>query len=166
MRSPKLYEDFAYEEKMPRVSAGLLTFKRLGDELQVFLVHPGGPFWRNKDLGSWTVPKGEVRDHEDALCCARREFKEETGHEATGDFIGLGEVRQAGGKVIKAWAVEGDCSEEIRSNTFSMEWPPKSGRRQEFAEVDRAAWFSVNEARERMNQAQTLFLDRLVAELT
>ena len=109
---------------MPRVSAGLLPFKRVEGELQVFLVHPGGPFWRNKDFGSWSIPKGEVRDNEDALCCARREFEEETGQTVTGDFISLGEVRQAGGKVVKAWAVEGDFSNEIQSNTFSMEWPP------------------------------------------
>jgi predicted NUDIX family NTP pyrophosphohydrolase len=150
---------------MPKVSAGLLRFKRASDQLQVFLVHPGGPFWRNKDLGSWTVPKGEVGDEENALDCARREFAEETGQEATGDFISLGEVRQAGGKVVKAWAVEGDCSEEIQSNTFSMEWPPKSGRFQEFAEVDKASWFSLNDARKRINKAQAVFLDRLVEEL-
>lgn len=150
---------------MPKVSAGLLLFKRVSDDLQVFLVHPGGPFWRNKDAGSWTLPKGEVREAEDALRCARREFAEETGHEATGDFISLGEVRQAGGKAVKAWAVRGDCSEKIQSNTFSMEWPPKSGRRQEFAEVDKAAWFSLEEARKRINKAQTVFLDRLVEKL-
>jgi len=150
---------------MPRVSAGLLTFKRVEGELQVFLVHPGGPLWRNKDFGSWSIPKGEVRDDEDALCCARREFEEETGQTVTGDFISLGEVRQAGGKIVKGWAVEGDCSAEVQSNRFSMEWPPHSGRRQEFAEVDRAAWFSLNDARKRMNKAQTVFLDRLVEEL-
>ena len=150
---------------MPRVSAGLLIFKRVDAEIQVFLVHPGGPFWRNKDLGSWTIPKGEIRDKEDALCCARREFEEETGQTAKGDFISLGEVRQAGGKVVKAWAVEGDFSAEIQSNTFSMEWPPNSGRRQEFAEVDKAGWFALDDARKRMNQAQTVFLDRLVEKL-
>ena len=150
---------------MPRVSAGLLPFKRVEGELQVFLVHPGGPFWRNKDFGSWSIPKGEVRDDEDALGCAQREFEEETGQTVTGDFISLGEVRQAGGKVVKAWAVEGDFSNEIQSNTFSMEWPPNSGRRQEFAEVDKAAWLSLNDARRRMNKAQTVFLDRLVEEL-
>ena len=158
-------EDFGHGVKMPRVSAGLLPFKRVHGELQVFLVHPGGPFWRNKDFGSWSIPKGEVRDDEDALGCARREFEEETGQTVTGDFISLGEVRQAGGKVVKAWAVEGDFSNEIQSNTFSMEWPPNSGRRQEFAEVDKAAWLSLNDARKRMNKAQTVFLDRLVEEL-
>jgi predicted NUDIX family NTP pyrophosphohydrolase len=151
--------------KMPRVSAGLLTFKRVDGELQVFLVHPGGPFWRNKDFGSWSIPKGEVRDDEDALCCARREFAEETGQKAIGDFISLGEVRQAGGKIVKGWAVEGDCSDQVQSNKFSMEWPPHSGRRQEFAEVDKAAWFSLRDARRRMNRAQTVFLDRLAGKL-
>ena len=150
---------------MPRVSAGLLLFKRVSDVLQVFLVHPGGPFWRNKDLGSWTLPKGEVRDDEDALNCARREFEEETGQKATGDFISLGEVRQAGGKMVKAWAVEGDFSSDLQSNRFSMEWPPNSGRRQEFPEVDKAAWFPLAEARKRMNRAQTAFLDRLAEKV-
>lgn len=150
---------------MSRVSAGLLPFKRVGDELEVFLVHPGGPFWRNKDLGSWTIAKGEVRDDEDALHCARREFEEETGQKATGDFISLGEVRQAGRKIVRAWAVEGDCSSEVQSNKFSMEWPPNSGCRQEFPEVDKAAWFSLGDARKRMNRAQTAFLDRLAEKV-
>src|SRR5262249_17112981 len=150
---------------MPRVSAGFLMFKRVDDELQVFLVHPGGPFWRNKDEGSWSIPKGEVRDREDALCCAQREFEEETGQKATGEFINLGEVGQAGGKMVRAWAVEGDCSSEVHSNKFLMEWPPKSGRRQEFSEVDKAAWFSLAEARVRMNRAQSAFLDRLAQKL-
>src|SRR5215510_11468146 len=106
---------------MVKKSAGILLYRFNNKSLEVFLVHPGGPFWRNKDLGSWTIPKGEVRDDEDPLCCARREFEEETGQKVTGDFISLGEVRQAGGKVVKAWAVEGDFSSEIQSNTFSME---------------------------------------------
>jgi predicted NUDIX family NTP pyrophosphohydrolase len=150
---------------MPRVSAGLVIFKRVGDELQVFLVHPGGPFWRNKDAGAWSIPKGEVRDKEDALSCAQREFEEETGQKARGEFVSLGEARQAGGKIVKAWAVEGDCSNQVQSNKFSMEWPPKSGRLQEFNEVDKAAWFSLGDARKRMNRAQTVFLDRLAEKL-
>ena len=150
---------------MPRVSAGLLMFKRVNDGLQVFLVHPGGPFWRNKEEGSWSIPKGELESGEDALGCATREFEEETGQKATGQFISLGEVRQAGGKIVKAWAVEGDRSCEVRSNKVSLTWPPKSGRTREFAEVDKAAWFSLEEARVRMNRAQTAFLDRLAEKL-
>lgn len=148
---------------MAKLSAGLLLYRRRGEWLEVFLVHPGGPFWKNKDAGAWSLPKGEYEPDEDAMDAARREFREETGFEAPGgEWMPLGEIRQASGKVVTAWAAEGDCAaEEIWSNTFAMEWPPRSGRRQEFPEVDRAGWFSLAEARTKMVAGQVEFLDRL-----
>ena len=151
---------------MPKLSAGLLLFRRREKELNVFLVHPGGPFWQKKDLGSWTIPKGEVIPGEDLLSAAQREFQEETGIVPTGNFQSLGEIRQPGGKIVTAWAVEQDCSPVIRSNTFSLEWPPKSGRIQEFPEVDRAEWFSLQEAASRIHPAQAPFLTRLQSLLS
>jgi predicted NUDIX family NTP pyrophosphohydrolase len=141
-------------------------FRKAGATLEVLLVHPGGPFWRNKDAGAWSIPKGEHNEGDDELAAAKREFREETGFDVDGDFLPLGQVKQAGGKIVTAWAVEGDCSPDaIRSNTFSMEWPPKSGRQQEFPEVDRAAWFSVNEARERILKGQLEFLSRVATQI-
>lgn len=143
-----------------KTSAGILLY-RLRDGVEVFLVHPGGPFWAKKDLGAWSLPKGEVEEDEDPRAAAVREFTEETGFAVTGELRALDSVRQSG-KVVHAWAVEGDCDPaQLRSNVFSMEWPPKSGRRQEFAEVDRAAWFPIDEARRRIIPAQSEFLDRL-----
>jgi predicted NUDIX family NTP pyrophosphohydrolase len=144
-------------------SAGLLLFRRVNEELQVLLVHPGGPFWAKRDLGAWSIPKGEHADDEDALAAARREFAEELGSPAPeGETIELGEVRQKAGKVVCAWAIAGDLDpERITSNTFEMEWPPRSGRTREFPEVDRAQWFGLAEARERINPAQAALLDRL-----
>ena len=137
-------------------------YKQRGSELQVFLAHPGGPFWKNKDAGAWSIPKGEYGDEEDPLAAARREFQEETGFAVSGEFAPLGEIAQPSGKVVIAWALEGDCqAEDIRSNTFSMEWPPKSLRQREFPEVDRAAWFHLKEARKRILPGQAEFLDRL-----
>jgi predicted NUDIX family NTP pyrophosphohydrolase len=148
---------------MPKKSAGLLLFRRRDSHLEVFLVHPGGPFWRSKDAGVWSIPKGQYEEGEDPLEAAKREFEEETGIQADGEFIALGQAKQSSGKVISAWAFEGDCSPaEVRSNMFSMEWPPKSGREQEFPEVDRADWFSLNEARTRILKGQAVFLDRLM----
>ena len=132
--------------------------------LEVFLVHPGGPFWTNKDLGAWSIPKGEYSEDEDALAAARREFQEETGMAAMGEPMPLTDIKQQGGKIVKAWAMEGDFdAATLRSNTFSMEWPPKSGRMQEFPEVDRGAWFSLEAAREKLIKAQAAFLDQLAA---
>jgi predicted NUDIX family NTP pyrophosphohydrolase len=144
-------------------SAGLLLFRRT-PRLEVLLVHPGGPLYAKKDLGIWSVPKGEVEGGADELETAIREMEEETGLRACGPYLPLGEVRQKSGKTVVAWAYEGDCDPEAtRSNTFRMEWPPKSGRTQEFPEVDRSGFFDLAEARRRINPAQVPFLDRLEA---
>jgi len=147
---------------MPRKSAGILLYRFQKDGVEVFLVHPGGPFWVNKDKGSWSVPKGEYNDDEDALKAAQREFQEETGLSIQGNFIELGEVRQPSGKRVMVWALENDQEvENIRSNTFQLEWPPKSGKMQEFPEVDRGGWFSLPEARQKILKGQISFLDKL-----
>jgi predicted NUDIX family NTP pyrophosphohydrolase len=148
-------------------SAGILLHRRsAGGALEVLLVHPGGPYWAKKDLGAWSIPKGEHEDGEDARAAALREFEEELGSPAVeGELVDLGEVRQKSGKVVTAWALEGDIDADgIRSNTFEMEWPPRSGKTREFPEVDRAAWFGLDEARERILPAQAPLLDRLAAE--
>jgi len=146
-------------------SAGILLYRHSDDGLEVLLVHPGGPFWARKDLGAWSIPKGEHDHAEEALACALREFEEETGSAPTpGELAELGEVRQKAGKVVAAWALEGDLDPAtVRSNTFTMQWPPRSGQMQEFPEVDRAEWFLLEAARERINPAQAPFLDRLSA---
>jgi len=143
-------------------SAGLLLFRRRSGQVEVFLVHPGGPYWVRKDLGAWSIPKGEFAPGENALDAARREFREETGADVAGSFLPLEPVRQAGGKVVHAWAMEGDCdAASIQSNTFTLEWPPRSGRISEFPEVDRAAWFDLREAGQRILPSQTPLLDQL-----
>jgi len=146
-----------------RKSAGLLLFRRAGDALEVLLVHPGGPFWAKRDLGAWSIPKGECEDGEDPRAAAWREFGEELGTPAPdGRALELGEIRQKAGKTVLAWAVAGDLdADRITSNTFEMEWPPRSGRTQSFPEVDRAGWFGLAEARERINPAQVELLERL-----
>ena len=147
---------------MKKQSAGLLLFRGSKAELEVFLVHPGGPFWAKKDAGAWSIPKGEYTDDENARDAAKREFEEETGVAIDGDFISLGQVKQAGGKVVKGWAVEHDLdAATIKSNTFRLEWPPRSGKIQEFHEVDSGAWFSLAIAREKIVKAQGEFLTRL-----
>ena len=148
---------------MAKRSSGILLYRGGGAALEVLLVHPGGPFWAKKDLGAWSIPKGEYEDGEDALAAARREFAEELGSPAAdGELVALGEVRQKSGKVVTAWALEGDIdADAVTSNTFTMEWPPRSGRTREFPEVDRAAWFGLDEARERILPAQAPLLDRL-----
>ena len=146
---------------MPKRSAGLLMF-RPSSPLEVFLVHPGGPFWRKKDLGAWTIPKGEYQPGEQPLAAACREFQEETGFPIEGDFLSLGQITQASGKIVTAWAVEGDCDPaRLVSNTCQVEWPPRSKRMIEVPEVDRGAWFLISEARERIFTAQRPLLDRL-----
>jgi predicted NUDIX family NTP pyrophosphohydrolase len=143
-------------------SAGLLLYRRADGVLQVLLAHPGGPFWAKKDLGVWSIPKGEFADGEDPLEAAKREFREETGLAVQGSYIPLAPLRQPGGKIIHAWAVEGDFNpSRLRSNTVSIEWPPRSGRIREFPEVDRAEWFPLDEARRRIVQGQAGFLDEL-----
>jgi predicted NUDIX family NTP pyrophosphohydrolase len=151
---------------MKRVSAGLLMFRRRHSDLEVLLVHPGGPYWRKKDLGSWSIPKGEYTEGETALAAAMREFEEETGIKPSGEFTPLDDIRQPSGKIITAWAFEGDCSPaEIRSNLFSMEWPPRSGKTREFPEIDRANWFSLEDAKARILKGQAGFLDRLISRV-
>jgi predicted NUDIX family NTP pyrophosphohydrolase len=148
-----------------KTSAGLLLYRRRG-ELEVFLVHPGGPYWAKRDPGAWSLPKGEFEQGEDPLQAARREFTEETGFVIDGEFRRLDPVKQAGGKVIHAWAVECDCdASRVRSNLFSLEWPPESGRIQQFPEVDRAGWFALSEARKRIIGGQMGLLDQLTSAL-
>jgi predicted NUDIX family NTP pyrophosphohydrolase len=145
-----------------KVSAGILFYRRRDGRVEVLLAHPGGPFWKHKDLGAWSIPKGECQDGEDPMVAARREFEEETGLHLEGELTPLGEVKQAGGKVVRAWAVEGDCeASAIHSNTFELEWPPKSGKIQQFPEIDHFEWFSLDAAREKLVKAQAALLDRL-----
>jgi predicted NUDIX family NTP pyrophosphohydrolase len=150
---------------VPKRSAGILLYRRSESGLEVLLVHPGGPFWSRRDAGAWSIPKGEIDEGEDPLACALREFEEELGSPLVTDSpVALGEVRQKGGKVVAAWAVEGDLDAAgFRSNTFEMEWPPRSGRTQEFPEIDRAEWFALDRAREKILPAQAELLERLDA---
>ncbi len=139
---------------------------RRSSPLEVFLVHPGGPFWRKKDLGAWTIPKGEYEPGEEPLAAAQREFQEETGFPVEGKFLPLGEITQASGKIVTAFAIEGDCDPaRLVSNTCQVEWPPRTGRMMEIPEVDRGAWFAIAEAREKMFPAQRPLLDRLQSAL-
>jgi predicted NUDIX family NTP pyrophosphohydrolase len=143
-------------------SAGILAYRRSGDEWQVFLVHPGGPFWAKKDHGAWSIPKGEFDDDEGELIAARREFREEVGQDIDGEFVKLTPRRQKSGKTIHAWAVEGDVDEsKLVSNEFEMEWPPRSGKMQRFPEVDRGQWFDMAEAKGRINPGQVPILEEL-----
>src|SRR5215207_646289 len=151
---------------MPKQSAGLLMYRRAGDALELLLVHPGGPFWARKDDGAWSIPKGEYDDGEDALAVAKREFAEEVGTAIDGEFVDLGEVVQPGRKVVRAFAVQGDVDvSSLQSNTFEMEWPPKSGRRQSFPEVDRAEWFAPDVARRKILAGQRPLIERLLEKL-
>ena len=151
---------------MPRKSTGILLFRRPRGVLEVLLAHPGGPFWTNRDEGAWSIPKGEFAEDEDPLEAARREFEEELGSSVRGDALPLTPIRQRGGKVVHAWAVEGDleCS-LVKSNEFEMEWPPKSGQMACFPEVDRAAWFDVPTALQKINPAQGSIVTELTAIL-
>jgi predicted NUDIX family NTP pyrophosphohydrolase len=151
---------------MAKRSAGLLMYRRGTHGLELFLAHPGGPFWAKKDDGAWTIPKGLIDDGEDALAAARREFAEESGGNAVGEAIALGEHKQPGGKVIVAFALEGDCDPtRLRSNSFTLEWPPRSGRMREFPEVDRAAWFTPEEAMRKILKGQQPIVAALLRHL-
>ena len=153
----------ALRRKAAKVSAGILLYRLSTNGPEVFLVHPGGPFWAKRDLGAWSVPKGEVDGDEDMLEAAKREFREETGAQIEGRFIELAPVRQPSGKVVHAWAIEGDANaSSITSNTFSIEWPPHSGESREFPEVDRAEWFTLAEARAKLLPGQRPLLDELI----
>jgi predicted NUDIX family NTP pyrophosphohydrolase len=152
---------------LPARSAGILLYRHADAGPEVLLVHPGGPFWARRDEGAWSIPKGEHGEGEEPIDAARREFAEETGAPlAAGELIPLGEVRQRSGKQVAAWAAEGDLDPaSVRSNTFELEWPPRSGRIQAFPEVDRAEWFALDEARRRLLPAQVAFVDRLHEQL-
>jgi predicted NUDIX family NTP pyrophosphohydrolase len=153
-------------KKPPSVSAGLLLFRRPNGELEVLLAHPGGPFWTKRDHGAWTVPKGLVNPEEDYLIAARREFEEEVGYRPDGPFIPLGSVRQKSGKVIHVWACEGDLDpDRTTSNVVTLEWPPGSGLRVDFPEVDQCKWFSPKEAQIKLNPAQVVLVERLESTL-
>ncbi len=147
---------------MPKKSAGLLVFREIKASLEVLLVHMGGPFWSKKDDGAWSIPKGEIEEGEEPLAVALREFKEESGSELSGDFIQLDPLRQPGGKFVYAWAVKGDFEPAtLKSNTFWMEWPPRSGRQKEFPEIDQAEWFSIETAMQKILKGQQGFLTQL-----
>ncbi|MFH0341091.1 MAG: NUDIX domain-containing protein [Chromatiales bacterium] len=151
---------------MSKKSAGLLLFREVSGRLEVLLVHPGGPFWAKKDEGAWSIPKGEFEDKEDALAAAKREFEEETSFSPDGEMIPLEPLRQPSGKLVYVWAMKHDLDPtELKSNTFSMEWPSKSGRYEEFPEVDRAAWFAIEEASHKILKGQAAFLAQLQEKL-
>lgn len=149
---------------MPKESAGILLYRRRDGALELFLVHPGGPFWARKEVGAWSIPKGEPAPGEDLLDAAKREFREETGHSIDGDFRRLAPVRQPGGKIVHAFAVAGDCDAGgIKSNVFMLEWPPRSGRQRRFPEIDRAGWFAPAVAKEKLTKGQVGLVDALLA---
>jgi len=151
---------------MQKQSAGILLYRIKNKVLEVLLVHPGGPYWKNKDAGSWTIPKGEFTDQDDPLEEAKREFREELGFKFEGSVIKLSPIKQKGGKMVYAWASEGDIDPlKIKSNMFEIEWPPKSGKNQKFPEVDKAEWFEVKEAMQKINQAQVPFIDELIKKI-
>lgn len=147
-------------------SAGILLYRLANDQVEVFLVHPGGPFWKNKDAGAWSIPKGEFTDDEDPLEAAKREFEEETGIQCNGNFIELTPIKQKGGKLVVAWALAKDIDPgTISSNLFQMEWPPKSGKMQEFPEVDKGKWCNTEDAKQKIISSQSGFIDELVMKL-
>ena len=149
---------------MPKLSAGILVYRKKGASLEFFLVHPGGPFWVNKDSGSWSIPKGEYNEGDDPLEAAKREFREETGFEPPQNLTALKPLKQPSGKIVTAWAAEGDFdAEKLCSNTFKLEWPPRSGNEKEFPEVDRGAWFDTVTARQKILKGQAGFLEEAEA---
>jgi len=149
-----------------RQSAGLLVYRRRAATIEVFLVHPGGPYWVGKDAGVWSIPKGEFAPGDDPLAAAKREFREETGQTVTGEFKPLQPVRQRGGKTVYAWQIEADVdASTIRSNTFSLEWPPRSGKFRDFPEIEQAAWFTIDAAAEKIISGQRAWLEELKSSL-
>ena len=149
-----------------RKSAGILLYRKTNKSLEVFLIHPGEPFWKGKESGAWSIPKGEFTDNENPLSAAMREFEEETGKKVDGNFIELNTIQQKGGKHVYTWALEGDLdADKIVSNTFTQEWPYKSGKLQTFPEVDKAGWFGLEEAKEKINPAQSALINDLVEKL-
>lgn len=151
---------------MAKQSAGILLYRKQGKEPEVLLAHPGGPFWARKDVGSWSIPKGEYLDGEEPLAAAIREFEEETGYRPSGYFMQLRSIRQKGHKTVHCWAVEGNLdADRIKSNTFEIEWPPRSGKTKAFPEIDRAAWFTIAAAREKINEKQAAFIDELALRI-
>jgi predicted NUDIX family NTP pyrophosphohydrolase len=152
---------------MAKQSAGLLIYRTKNKQVEVLLVHPGGPFWAKKDQGAWSIPKGEFEEGEEPLLAAKREFKEELGIAVPeGTYFELGSAKQSGGKVVYAWAIEADVdTKQVKSNTFEMEWPPRSGKKQEFPEVDKARWFALGVARQKLGKGQMPLLERLITEL-
>lgn len=157
------YEISARMAKKINTSAGLLLYKFQALEIYFFLVHPGGPYFTKKDEGSWTIPKGEIDLNEDELDAAKREFIEETGYLPLGNFIALNAIQQKGGKIVRCWAIEGDIDPaRLVSNTFEMEWPPKSGKMQTYPEIDRGDWFTFTEARKKINERQISFLEQVI----
>jgi predicted NUDIX family NTP pyrophosphohydrolase len=151
---------------MARQSAGILLFRKMNKILEVFLVHPGGPYWQKKDDGAWSIPKGEFVDGEEPLKAAKREFEEETGIKISGDFIELNPIKQKSGKVVFAWAIEGDIDPgKIKSNNFKIEWPPRSGKLKSFSEIDKAGWFDLIEAMVKINSGQISLIKELENKL-
>lgn len=147
----------------PKKSAGILPFRVRRNTPEVLLAHPGGPFWKNKDLGAWSIVKGEYNTDEEPLSAAKREWEEETGIKLSGKFVALKPIKQKSGKEIIAWAVEADIDPlQIKSNTFDIEWPPRSGKKQSFPEIDRAGWFGIKEAKEKINPAQAALIEELM----
>lgn len=151
---------------MGKISAGLLMFRRKDEDVEVFLVHPGGPFFKNKDEGAWTIPKGEPGDNEELLEAAKREFEEETGIKPADNLISLGEIKQKGGKIVHGWAFLKDIDDrfQIKSNSFEMEWPPHSGKKQTFPEIDKGEFFDIETAKQKINPAQNPFIEVLISK--
>jgi len=157
----------AVDDQVKRASAGLLLYRSAAGALEVMLVHPGGPYWARKDVGAWSIPKGEIEPGEEPLAAARREFEEETGARVDGEFLPLEAVRLRSGKLIHAWAVQADFDPAgLRSNLFSMEWPPRSGEQREFPEADQAGWFGIDEARVKIHPGQAPLLEQLIERLS
>jgi predicted NUDIX family NTP pyrophosphohydrolase len=151
---------------MPQKSAGIVLYRIQNNSIEVFLVHPGGPYWSKKDDGAWSIPKGEFDENEEPLAAAKREFEEETGIKISGGFLQLNPVKQKGGKLVYAWAVEGDIDPaKIKSNSFEIEWPPRSGKMKSFPEIDKAAWFQISDAKKKIIEAQSALIKELESKI-